>query len=261
MGLHRGGKETEVRGVGQQVLVQRRDVRQLAVGTEPEVLHRFVGLRVVGVVLGDRTNLDGLRIQQLVADALGNPLGALAGQLQFRRQIIRANHLGHLDLVVETFLVVLEGAAQGEDRLAFLDRGDPAGAEAAAVAHPVHLVHHRHAGVAGTQEVAVHGVYVAIVLHRLAGRRQRLPQDLAAIELAEAEILAHAPEQVLLDGFQAQQSHQVVQYLGHGVFPRIRAVDGLVAAHGRVRGHVAKTSVPHRAAEGEMVETGHGLIR
>ena len=93
--------------------MQRRDVRQLAVGTEPEVLHRFVGLRVVGVVLGDRTNLDGLRIQQLVADALGNPLGALAGQLQFRRQIIRANHLGHLDLVVETFLVVLEGSCSG----------------------------------------------------------------------------------------------------------------------------------------------------
>ncbi|MDT4861373.1 hypothetical protein FQZ97_959750 [compost metagenome] len=118
--------------------------------------------------------------------------------------------------MLEAFLVLLEGGAAGEDRLALLDGGDAAGTEAAAIAHPVHRVDHRQAGVARTQEVTVEGVHVALGFHRLAGGGEGLAEHLAAEQLAEAEILADAAEQVFFDGFEAQQGDQFVEHLGHG---------------------------------------------
>ncbi|MCY1183832.1 hypothetical protein D9M73_244820 [compost metagenome] len=122
--------------------------------------------------MGHRADFDGLRAQQLVADTLGNQVGMLAGQLLFRRQVLRADHLRHLRLVLEALFVVLERRAEEEDRLALLDRRDPPGAEAATVAHAVDVVDHRHAGITGPQEIAVHGMHVAGFLQSLAGGRQ-----------------------------------------------------------------------------------------
>ncbi len=217
VGQHGGGQQAEVRGVGEDVLVQRGDVRQRAIGAEPDVLDRLAGLGVVGVVGADRADLDGLGAEELVTHPLGQQVDIALGQLQLARQVLRSRYVGHGDLVLEAALVLLEGRAAGEDLLALLDRRDPAGAEAAAVAHPLHRVDHRQAGVAGAQEVAMQRVHMALRLHRLARRRQRLAQHLAAEQLAEAEVLADAAEQVLLDGFEAQQGDQFVEHLGHGV--------------------------------------------
>ena len=65
----------------------------------------------------------------------------------------------------------------------------------------------------------MHGVHVARLLDRLAGRRDALAKHLAAEQLTKTEILAAATEQVFLDLFQAQQRDQIVEYLGHGVSP------------------------------------------
>src|SRR5690606_38403329 len=55
----------------------------------------------------------------------------------------------------------------------------------------------------------------------LGSRGQRLAQHLAAEQLGKAQILAGAAKQIFLDGFQAQQSHQFIQYLTHqGWVPR-----------------------------------------
>ncbi|MCY1350556.1 hypothetical protein D9M69_367920 [compost metagenome] len=192
------------------------DVRQAAVGAEPDVLDRLARLGVVRVLRGDRADLDGLGAEEFVAHPLGEQVGVLPGDFQLAGQVLRARHPGHAQLVLEAFLVLLEGGAAGEDLLALLDGGDAAGAEAATVADPLDRVDHRQAGVARTQEVAVEGMHVALRLHRLAGGRKGLAEHLAAEQLAEAQVLADAAEQVLFDGFEAQQGDQFVEHLGHG---------------------------------------------
>ncbi|MNE69860.1 hypothetical protein D3C80_1656110 [compost metagenome] len=61
-------------------------------------------------------------------------------------------------------------------------------------------------------------MHMAGVLDRLAGRRQGLAQHLPTVQLAEAQVLATPTEQVLLDGFEAQQVDQVVQHMTHWGF-------------------------------------------
>ncbi len=172
VGQQRSGQQAEVRGVGQHVFVQGRDIGQVAVRAKPGVLHRVARLGVERVALGDRADLDRLGAQHLVANSLGQLVGHGPGQLYFSGQVFRADHLGHLRLVLEPFLVVLERGAAGEDRLALLNRRHPPGAEAAAIAHAVHRIHHRQAGIARAQEVAMQRMHMACILDRLAGRRQ-----------------------------------------------------------------------------------------
>lgn len=121
--------------------------------------------------------------------------------------------------MVKAFLVVLEGGAAGEDRLALLDRRHPAGAEAAAIAYPVDLIDHRQGGVTRTQEITVQRVHVAIRLDRLAGRRHALTEHLTTEQLTKPQILADAAKEVLFNGLQAQQGDQLVQYLTHACSP------------------------------------------
>ncbi|MNN40902.1 hypothetical protein D3C81_1549930 [compost metagenome] len=59
-------------------------------------------------------------------------------------------------------------------------------------------------------------MHVALVFHCLAGGGEGLAEHLAAEQLAEAEVLADATEQVFFDGFEAQQGDQFVEHLGHG---------------------------------------------
>ena len=67
-------------------------------------------------------------------------------------------NLRHHVLVLEPVLLALEVRGQVEDRAAVLAGRDPAGGERPAVADPLHVVHDRHAGVAGAQEVGVQRV-------------------------------------------------------------------------------------------------------
>ncbi|MCY1559041.1 hypothetical protein D9M68_960340 [compost metagenome] len=120
---------------------------------------------------------------------------------------------------MEALLFVLERGAAGEDRLAFLDRRHPPSAEAATIAHTVDLVDHRQRGIARAQEIAMQRMHMAIRLDCLAGRRHTLAEHLAAEQLAETQVLTDATKEVLLDGFQAQQGDQFVQYLTHAASP------------------------------------------
>ncbi len=218
MGLQRRTDETEIRGIGHQVFVQRRVVRQLAVGAEPQVPDRFDRLRIGRVLQGHRANLDGLGPAQLFRHALGHHGFQLVQQLPFAEQVLRPHHIGHRQLVLEAGFVRLERGAAGEDGLPFLDRADAAGGETAAVADPIDVVDHRLMGITGAQEITVHRVHMPLRCHRLARRRQRLPDHLAAEQLRKAQVLAVATEQVFLDPLQRQQAHQGIECLGHGNF-------------------------------------------
>ena len=127
---------------------------------------------------------------------------ALAGQLKFRGQVFWPDDVRHRGLVLITLFVVLKRCAACEDWLPLLDRRDPTGAEAAAIAHPVDLIHHRQGDVAGTQEITVQRMHVALVFDRLAGCRQGLAQHLPAEQLAKAKVLTAPTKEVLLNGFQ-----------------------------------------------------------
>jgi len=72
-------------------------------------------------------------------------LGHLLGGELFRRR-----HIGHLVLMVERgFFIDMERHHDREDRIAVLDRGDPSGRIALAVAQPFDLVDDRDLRVAG----------------------------------------------------------------------------------------------------------------
>ena len=215
MGQQRGGQQAEVRGVGQQVFMQRRRVRQGTVGTKPHVLDRVGRLRVERVFFGDRAHFNGLGAQQLVAHVLGDQVRTLLGQLQLRRQVFRAHYHRHGGLVLEALFVVLERGRAGEDRIALLNRGDTTRAETATVAHAVHRIHHRQRGIARAQKITVQGMHMPRFFYGLAGRRQRLAEHLAAEQLAKAQVLAAAAKEVFLDRLQGQQVHQIFQYLAH----------------------------------------------
>ncbi|MNN56543.1 hypothetical protein D3C81_1714810 [compost metagenome] len=96
-------------------------------------------------------------------------------------------------------------------------------------------------------------MHVAGFFQRLAGRRQRLADHLAAVELTETEVLAHATEQVLFDLLQFQQRYQVVQNLSHAHSLK-SMLEGLATPRVGVCGQTGQTSVPHRAADGEMIK-------
>ena len=70
----------------------------------------------------------------------------------------------------------------------------------------------------------MHGVHVARLLDRLAGRRDALAKHLATEQLTKTEILAAATEQVFLDLLQAEQRDQIIEHLGHEVSPRAGVV-------------------------------------
>ncbi|MNL32638.1 hypothetical protein D3C87_1545020 [compost metagenome] len=83
MGLHRGGQQTEVRGVGQQVFMQCGGIGQGTVGAKPDVLDRVGRGGVVGIFLGDRPEFDRLRAQQFFAHVFRDQVRALLGEFQF----------------------------------------------------------------------------------------------------------------------------------------------------------------------------------
>src|SRR5690606_37429996 len=62
-------------------------------------------------------------------------------------------------------------------------------------------------------------VHMTRISHRLAGSRNALTQHLTAKQLAKTEILAISTKQVLLNFFQTQQGHQIIQNPGHFNFP------------------------------------------
>jgi hypothetical protein len=123
--------------------------------------------------------------------------------------------VGHLVGVIESRLGDLKRRGEVEDRLPLLQGHDAAGRERTAVADAVDVVHDRPSHVARAEKVGVNGVGDAVGRDREGGRRQRLPQDLPAVDRAPAEILALAAEQVLLDAFEGQQGDELFENARH----------------------------------------------
>ena len=216
MGLQGGKQEVEIRGVGQQVLVDPLIVGHLAVGLEPDVAQGLVHIGTYGVDQGHRADLDGLLAQDLVPQSRRDLLLVGTHQLQLALELLGGQDpRRHGNLVLETLGLHLEGGIEVEDGLAALDGLDPAGGDGLAVADVLHVIDDGAIGIAGTQEIGVETVHLAIAGHRLLGGRQGLPHHLPAKHGPQAEILALAPKQALLDFFERQQCQQLIQYLAH----------------------------------------------
>ena len=69
--------------------------------------------------------------------------------------------------------------------------------------------------VAGTQEIGVQRVHVALGRHRLHRRRERLPEHLPAEHGAPAEVLALAAKQVLFDALEREELDELVEDFRH----------------------------------------------
>ena len=119
-------------------------------------------------------------------------------QLGLARQRLGLGHVGHLHLVMQPALLVVERGGHGEDRLAVLDGDHPAGREAAAVADAVDLVDDGDCGIAGAQEIGMERMGQP-PLDGTARRDQRLADHLPAEYALPADLRAQAPVEVLLE--------------------------------------------------------------
>jgi hypothetical protein len=75
--------------------------------------------------------------------------------LEERGQGLGVGHDGHGELMVQPFLLIVEGGGHVEDGPTVLNRHHPPGGEGAPIADPVHFVEDRHVGITGPQEVGV----------------------------------------------------------------------------------------------------------
>ena len=96
----------------------------------------------------------------------------VTGDLRFVTQLFRAGHIGHFRVMGITFLIALEGADHGKDRLALLDCLHAPGGKTAAITQGIDLIDDRQRGIAGAQKITVHRMNVAQGVDRLAGRGQ-----------------------------------------------------------------------------------------
>ena len=130
-----------------------------------------------------------------------------------RRQFVGVSETrGHLELVREPGLLVVEAGLEVEDRAAVLDRDDPAGGEAASVADPVDVVENRDERVAGAQEVGVQRVHQPTgIVDRARRRDEGLTGNLAAEHALAVLVGGTTAEEVHLDRLEVEEVDQVVE--------------------------------------------------
>ena len=201
-----------VRRVGHDAGVQHRVVREHAVGPQPHALARrqwllTVERRPVGVAA-----VDGAVPVVPLAERIG-PVGPALLEVGQRERVGDVG--GHRQLVVEALLVHVERRLQVEDGAAVLDGHDASGGERATVADAVDVVEDRHARIAGTQEVGVQRVHLAVGLDGAGGGHQRLAGHLPTEHPLGLDIGARAPEDVDLDRLEVEQGDEVVDGLLH----------------------------------------------
>src|ERR1700675_3543731 len=93
--------------------------------------------------------------------------------------------------------------------MAMLARGDASRGKALAVTNTVDVVNDRHFGIAGQQEVSMHGVRRR-ALDRAYRGNQRLPNHLAAKHALPAGLRAAAAEQVHFERFEIENIEQIL---------------------------------------------------
>ncbi len=125
-------------------------------------------------------------------------------------------------MVLKAGLLSLKGRSQVHDRLPGLDRHDPAGGEGTTVSDAIDVVDDGLSHVSRPEEVAVHGVDLAPGRYGLGRRREGLPEDLAAVDGAPAQILTLAAKQVLFDFLEGELLDE-------------RSEDGARDHHGRIK--------------------------
>ena len=214
----RCGDERVIGRVREEVVVERRIVRELRDRLDPHVaLRRSLRRRERIVLEGDRPLLERARRERALAEELRHLVAAGEDALLLRRQGLGRRHRGHRIVVLEARLDLLERRGEVEDRRAVLDRDDPPRGERAAVARAVDVVGDGLARVARPQEVRVHRVDVALRRHRLHRRGERLAEHLAAVDRAPAEVLALATEEVFLDPLEREELHERIEDVRHGL--------------------------------------------
>ncbi len=117
--------------------------------------------------------------------------------------------------MIEPWLRDLKRRGEVEDGLAVLHRDDASGGETSAIADGVDHVDDRMLRVAGAQEVPVQAVHRAPFGDGLLGGGERLSEHLSPEHPTPAEVLALAPEDVLLDPLQAKDLDQLGEYITH----------------------------------------------
>ena len=182
----------------------------------PQVPHRLPRLRVERV-----HRVHGAEVQRPILRHDGSqlrwdPVAHGTDEVQLRLQSFRSRHGRHGDLVLRARFLAVERRRHVENGASVLDRCYATGGEAAAVAEPVHEIDHRRGQVARQDEVAVHAVDRPGVLHRASGRHHRLGEDLSAEYAAGPDVAVLSAIDVVLEGLQLQQPHQVFRSeVGH----------------------------------------------
>ena len=101
-----------------------------------------------------------------------------------------------------------------KDRVAVLNRGDPPGRIALAVAQPLNLVNDRNLRIPRQNEIAVQRMRQPS-FNRAASRHHRLSDHLTAEHPLPARLRAVAAEHVHLDRFEIEDRNEVDQSFGH----------------------------------------------
>src|SRR5208282_3319627 len=163
--------------------------------------------------------------------------------LGFGRQRLRLRHIGHLELMRESFLRDVERHRHGEDRAAVLDRDHAPRGEALAVADAVDLIDNGHFGIAAEQEIGVQRMRRPgrHVLDRAAGRDQRLADDLPAEHPLPARLRRAAAKKIQFERLEIEDldhlldgggGHDVSRCLVSRALHRIRETASQFLAYG-----------------------------
>lgn len=109
----------------------------------------------------------------------------------------------------------LERCRKIENRLTMLNRHNPPGSEAAAVADPLDLVDDARRLVARPEKVGVKGTDTACRVEGHCGGHQRLAEHLAAKHDGAADVVGDAPKQIVFKTLDPQRVHQFVDAVVH----------------------------------------------
>ena len=185
MRLQRHRQEVKVRGVAKQILMDAEVFIQHAVSADPHLTNRIGHMALQRVMELNRADLQRLVAEELLFHAGGQQVREIAGDLRFRFERVRRGRGGHRFLMLVARLGGLERGSHIENRLAVLHRCHAAGAKAVAVTQHFHIINNRFLAIAGAQKVAVERVHQAVCRNGLFRRIERLPNDLAAKDLAQ----------------------------------------------------------------------------
>ena len=213
---HRRVQQREVRRIGQRTHVQRRIVGQFRGGPDPDIDAAVLDLLAEIAADLDRAQLDRALGLVIVTDKSRHVAEHLVLCHLLRGELFRRRHVRHLVLVVERALLFdVKRHHDRKDRVAVLDRSDPAGRVAFAVAQPLDFIDDWNLRIARKDEITVQRMRQP-AFDGAACRHHRLPDHLTAEHPLPAGFRAVAAKHVHLDRLEIEDGNQVTQAFGHG---------------------------------------------